>query len=283
MTDHQNAIFHNTDDHHQVHLSIILHDGFSMIALSALIEPLKIANNLLDQTIYSWEFLSKNSSKAISSSGCILYVQHIAHEKDKFVNLVILGEKEHHNATISLDMAFDDITARFGRDMAILVQKELAIETTNKNSEIPDNITTTSAPDALLYHPKLSHAINEMENSTETILSRNEIARRVGISQRQLERLFQRYLNTSPARYYLKLRLNRAKSLLIQTPMAITEIASACGFISASHFSKCYRELFKITPKKERLKCEKQANVTENNNMRHYNNDIMSEKEVASQ
>ncbi|MDX1739475.1 MAG: helix-turn-helix domain-containing protein, partial [Alphaproteobacteria bacterium] len=101
-------------------------------------------------------------------------------------------------------------------------------------------------------HPKLIKAISEMEKNTEEALSRDEIARRVGLSRRQLERLFSRYLSTSPARYYLKLRLGRARKLLTQTTMPVTEVAFASGFTSASHFSKCYRDMFGKTPRAER-------------------------------
>ena len=73
--------------------------------------------------------------------------------------------------------------------------------------------------------------------------------KRVG---RQLERLFRKYLNRSPARYYVELRLNRARLLLLQTNMPVIDVALACGFVSASHFSKCYRDFFGKTPRRER-------------------------------
>lgn len=103
-----------------------------------------------------------------------------------------------------------------------------------------------------ISHPKLIRAISEMERNTEEALTRDEIADSVGLSRRQLERLFRRYLNTSPARYYLKIRLNRARTLLTQTTMPVTEVAFASGFTSASHFSKCYRDMFGKTPRAER-------------------------------
>jgi transcriptional regulator GlxA family with amidase domain len=103
-----------------------------------------------------------------------------------------------------------------------------------------------------ISHPKRIRAIAEMETYVEEALSREELAARVGLSRRQLERLFRRYLNTSPARYYLRLRLERARLLLTQTTMPVTEIAFACGFTSASHFSKCYRDMFGRTPRDQR-------------------------------
>ena len=71
-------------------------------------------------------------------------------------------------------------------------------------------------------------------------------------STRQLERLFRRYLDRSPKRYYLELRLKKARSLLLQTDMSVINVALACGFSSPSHFSKCYRSFYGRTPYRER-------------------------------
>ena len=83
-------------------------------------------------------------------------------------------------------------------------------------------------------------------------LSLLEIAKYAGLSRRQIERLFRRNLGRSPARYYLEIRLDRARHLLIQSDAPIVEVAVACGFVSASHFSKCYRELYGRSPQQER-------------------------------
>src|SRR3546814_18071008 len=91
-----------------------------------------------------------------------------------------------------------------------------------------------------------------MEAHLEEPLARAELARRAGLSSRQLERLFRRYLGRTPTRYYLELRLHRARALLTQTSLSILNVALACGFVSASHFSKCYREFFHKMPRQER-------------------------------
>lgn len=101
-------------------------------------------------------------------------------------------------------------------------------------------------------HPKLLSVIAEMEENLEQPVNCGELAERVGLSTRQLERLFRKYLNQAPTRYYLGLRLERARYLLLQTSMPILDVALACGFVSASHFSKCYREFFHRTPSEER-------------------------------
>ncbi len=101
-------------------------------------------------------------------------------------------------------------------------------------------------------HPKLIAVIEEMEQSLEEPVSCSDLARNVGLSTRQLERLFRKYMGTAPTKYYIGLRLSRARYLLRQTSMPILSVALACGFVSASHFSKCYREYFYRTPSEER-------------------------------
>ena len=85
-----------------------------------------------------------------------------------------------------------------------------------------------------------------------SLLSPAKLASEVGVSTRQLERLFRRYLDRSPKRYYMELRLQKARNLLLQTNMTVINVALACGFSSPSHFSKCYRNHFSNTPYRER-------------------------------
>ena len=100
--------------------------------------------------------------------------------------------------------------------------------------------------------PKLIEAVALMEANLEETISLDELAQYVGISRRQLERLFQKHLKCVPSRYYLELRLGRARQLLLQSNLSIIDISLACGFISAPHFSKCYRDFFGIPPRDER-------------------------------
>ncbi len=147
------------------------------------------------------------------------------------------------------DMILTEIGRRHGPEIAAAVTEQFMHE---RIREGHDNQRLPLQARLRISHPKLIQAIVEMERNAEEALSRDEIAARVGLSRRQLERLFRRYLNTSPARYYLRLRLDRARLLLGQTTMPVTEIAFACGFTSASHFSKCYRDMFTRSPRDER-------------------------------
>ncbi len=100
---------------------------------------------------------------------------------------------------------------------------------------------------------KLQEIVHLMEANIEEVLSLDELASYVTLSRRQLERLFQRYLHCSPHRYYLQIRLTRARQLIKQTNMSIIEVAICCGFVSTPHFSKCYRNTFRIPPRDERI------------------------------
>lgn len=101
-------------------------------------------------------------------------------------------------------------------------------------------------------HAKLADVIERMEANIEEPISPQILARDVDLSTRQLERLFRRYLDRSPKRYYMDLRLARARNLLLQTNMTVINVALACGFTSPSHFSKCYQAQYKVTPYRER-------------------------------
>ncbi len=104
-----------------------------------------------------------------------------------------------------------------------------------------------------VQNSKVLTIIELMEGSFSEPLSLIEISDQVGLSRRQIERLFRTEMGRSPARYYLEIRLDRARHLLIQSSMPVVEVAVACGFVSASHFSKCYRELYSRSPQQERV------------------------------
>jgi AraC family transcriptional regulator, glycine betaine-responsive activator len=91
-----------------------------------------------------------------------------------------------------------------------------------------------------------------MEANIENPLPLETIARQSGLSRRQIERLFKRHVDCVPKRYYLEMRLNRARELLLQTSMPVMAISTACGFQSPPHFSKCYRNRFGHPPTVER-------------------------------
>ena len=100
----------------------------------------------------------------------------------------------------------------------------------------------------------LVRAIAIMDETIESPISPSLIAEQLGISTRQLERLFGRFLNSTPKHYFMEKRLHRAQNLLVQTDQSVTEIAMACGFQSTSHFSRVYRAQFGTSPVQQRAK-----------------------------
>ncbi len=151
--------------------------------------------------------------------------------------------------TASLDLMLTLIADHHGKDLANTVADQLiysAIRThrDTQRLSIPTRIG--------VRHPKLGRVIEIMESHIEDPISPADLAHEVGMSTRQLERLFRRYLNRSPKRYYMELRLARARNLLMQTDMSVINVALASGFTSPSHFSKCYRAHYNTTPYRER-------------------------------
>lgn len=100
--------------------------------------------------------------------------------------------------------------------------------------------------------PKLSEALALMEANLGEPLPTEEVARLVGVSRRQLERLFKQHLDTLPSRHYLALRLARAQRRLQQSSQSILQIGLSCGFSSGPHFSNAYKSHFGHTPRDER-------------------------------
>jgi len=151
--------------------------------------------------------------------------------------------------TASIDLMLKIIANDHGEDLANMVADQL-IYTSIRTDQDTQRL---SIPTRIgVRHPKLGQVIRMMEQNIEEPISPASLAKDVGMSTRQLERLFRRYLNRSPKRYYMELRLAKARNLLMQTDMSVINVALACGFASPSHFSKCYRAHYDTTPYRER-------------------------------
>lgn len=99
---------------------------------------------------------------------------------------------------------------------------------------------------------RLQNTIRVMEENTEHPLPTASLARRVGISTRQLERQFMVHLGTSPGKFYRKLRLKKAYTLVSNTQMPVIDIAIACGFSSTSTLAQTFKAEYGKTPKQLR-------------------------------
>lgn len=98
----------------------------------------------------------------------------------------------------------------------------------------------------------LRDAVQFMSSNIDEPISIDEISQYLGIHRRQLERLFKLYLQTSPSKYYLEVRLSYAKKLLSQTNESILNIAIASGFVNGNHFSNCFGRCYNISPSRYR-------------------------------
>lgn len=306
-------------------IGLILIPNFSMIAFTAAVEPLRLANRTSGRSLYEWHLFSVDGRPVTASNGISLSPEGDLEKATAMPVVVICSgvevQKNTHKAVISWLRRVARKGAELGalctgshilacaglldgyrctihwENLAAFVEDFPEIEVTSELFEIDRNRFTcaggTAAIDMMLNvislqhghelaasvadqfmherirdqhdhqrmsllvrlgvrHPKLLSVIEVMEKNLEEPLNRIDLARDANLSTRQLERLFRKYLNRSPARYYLELRLDKARLLLLQTNMSIIDVALACGFVSASHFSKCYRDYYGRTPRKER-------------------------------
>lgn len=100
---------------------------------------------------------------------------------------------------------------------------------------------------------KLIAVLSCMEDAIEEPVAREQLARLAGVSVRQLERLFRSKLGYTIKEHYLRLRLDRARALLTETSLPVSEVAIACGFVSASHFADAFRRRYDVSPTQARL------------------------------
>jgi transcriptional regulator GlxA family with amidase domain len=148
-----------------------------------------------------------------------------------------------------LDLMLTLIEARHGKGVAAKVSDQFMVERPRAGGDrqplpLPARVEQ--------QHPTLARAARLMDAAIERPLPVADVAAAVGVSPRQLERLFQRHLATSPAEFALSRRLVHARELLRQTPMSVTAVGLACGFQTAAHFSTAYRRRFGRSPRQER-------------------------------
>ena len=188
---------------------------------------------------------------------CTIHWENLASMREEFPGIVVsqeLFEIDRDRYTCSggiapLDMMLNIISRQDGAQLAVAISEEFICERIrgrNDRQRVPLRLHLGTS------QPKLVEAVALMEANLEEPMSLDELAQHVGLSRRQLERLFQKHLSCVPTRYYLELRLAKARQLLLQTSMSIVDVAFASGFVSAPHFSKCYRDFYGIPPRDER-------------------------------
>ncbi|MFG6177929.1 GlxA family transcriptional regulator [Halomonas sp. THAF12] len=152
--------------------------------------------------------------------------------------------------TAAMDMMMTLIGSQHGAELAERISEHFVLERIRMGDEpqqVPLRTRLGNAPQSLI------DAVALMESNIEEPLTTHELAEHLGISRRQLERLFKKFLQAVPSRYYLNLRLQQARKQLRESDRPAGEIALQTGFSSAAHFSTAYRNHFGITPREERL------------------------------
>ena len=147
-----------------------------------------------------------------------------------------------------LDMMLALIEARLGRDLAAKVTDQFIFERARRGTDRQVSRVLASRG---VKQPVLEKVARLMGENVEAPLAIEAIAEAIGVSRRQLERLFKSHLGLTPAWYYASMRLDRARELLRFTNMSVTEVSVACGFQSLSHFSTTYRRQFGRSPRAE--------------------------------
>ncbi len=313
-------------------IAFLLIPNFSMIAFTAAIEPLRLANRTAGRDLYSWTILAPSDAPVRASNGlsvnaesgvqdyqrlhgldrtfdwlflcgglrietwspepiqgfvrraerqgikigalctashvlarlglldghkCCVHWENLPGFQETFPDIEVsadLFEVDRNRYTCSggtaaLDMMLFLINQRHGGRLATAVSEQCLLD---RIRHPHDRQRLPLRARLGIHNPKLIAAIEVMEANLSEPLSQDAVASHISLSRRQLERLFRKHIGRSPAQYYLELRLERARHLLYQSEMAIVDLAMACGFVSASHFSKCYRDLYGKSPRAER-------------------------------
>ena len=102
--------------------------------------------------------------------------------------------------------------------------------------------------------PIVRQAVEIFSTHIEDPVNIADVADEIGISVRQLERIFQKTTGNSPHGYYKSLRMHKARQLLLYSKDTMTQIAVSVGYTSSSSMSKSYVEVFGVQPKDDRAK-----------------------------
>lgn len=199
---------------------------------------------------------------------CTIHWENNAAFEESFPHLTITGkiyEIDRNRLTCSggtaaVDMMLRIMSDRHGADLARGVANQFHHERIRDAGEDQQG---GRLQQVATLPSQLQAVIQRMQNSLETPESIDSLADFVQLSSRQLERQFKHHLGTTPARYYLSLRIERGRELLMYTNQTIVDVAVAVGFMSTSHFSKWFRKMHGTRPtelresvRRERLKAQ---------------------------
>ncbi|MBB2196294.1 GlxA family transcriptional regulator [Gluconacetobacter sp. 1c LMG 22058] len=185
---------------------------------------------------------------------CAIHWENLGAIREEFPEIDIVDElfvidRDRMTCTggaVPLDMMLRIVAAHVGPARAREIAMQFLLARDRTGSEAQPVIALDPLP------PSLGRAVQLMESRIDQKLSVGEIASAAGLSERQLERLFRAHTGATPAAYLAAARLERARRLLRQTSMSVTDVGVACGFMSLTHFSTAFRNRFGYAPRQER-------------------------------
>lgn len=188
---------------------------------------------------------------------CTIHWEHMVAFREEFPDLEAhrtLFEVDRDRSTCAGGIAaLDMMRAIIGSNHGSLLANSVSgwfLQTHLRTGSGPQRLTSRERYG--VTNTTVLKALEAMENATEKTLTRIELSEHAGVSIRQLERLFSNHLKTTISGQYTKIRLDRSNKLINETTMPILSVALACGFHSASHFSRSYKAQFGKTPKEQR-------------------------------
>lgn len=307
-------------------IGFLLLPRFSMMALSAMIEPLRMANTQAEKPLYEWILVSADGRPVVASNDMITAVDYSmesapdlsavtvisSYEQERLADAAVLNwlrrravfgaamgavdtgshilacaglldgfratihwENLDHfaerfpkvevardifvvdgdrftcaGATAGLDMALNLIRAQHGHELAARVADEFIYHRI-RESDAEQRMPLRQR--LQVSNPRLIRAIEIMEESLSDPVLTGDIASRIGVSVKALERLFYHWLKTTPGAHYRRLRLDKARQMLQLTDLPVIDVAVECGFSSASYFSSAYKSCFGRPPREDRV------------------------------
>ncbi|OYD24952.1 GlxA family transcriptional regulator [Oceanimonas baumannii] len=203
-----------------------------------------------------------NGAVALAHAGtldglcCAIHPDNHSFAKERFSRVEISSRALEANSHIltsagpssALEMMLLLIERLHGTDTVRAIREILSSDRLADSSETR---LALAENDPALPRP-LRDLLRLMNSNIEEPLSIDELASYAGLSRRRMERLFQTHLQATPSRYYLELRITQARRLLLQSDTSIANIAVACGFVSSTHFSHCFKDFFGVSPSQAR-------------------------------
>lgn len=194
----------------------------------------------------------------LNGFGCAAHPDNHAFMQEHFsqvqlsANALVIEDKRISCATpaSALQMMLKLIEQAQGRDLVTGIRDILSCDRVAENGEL----MLSQPGDNPAFPEALRNLLELMRSNLEEPLHLDELAAFVSMSRRQIERMFQTYLDTTPYRYYLELRITYARRLLQHSNDSIINISVACGFLSTSHFCHCFKKYFGVSPSESRQK-----------------------------